>query len=79
MDIQTDRMLKAFYSFLSCLSVLHNYFDGLTKLFSDLYLVEFLDTSTKMFFLYTNLYIIKSLDVNVSYKFFKRSTNFLAN
>jgi len=25
------------------LSVLHNYFDGLTKLFSDLYLAKFLD------------------------------------
>jgi len=33
-----------------CLSVLHDYFDGPTKLFSDLYPVKFLDTSTKPFF-----------------------------
>jgi len=34
--------------FSSCLNFLHNYFDGPTKLFSDLYL--FLHTSTKSFF-----------------------------
>jgi len=28
---------------------LHNYFDGPTKLFSDLYLVKFLDTSAQLF------------------------------
>jgi len=32
------------------LSVLHNYFDDLIKLFSDLYLVKFLDSSAKPFF-----------------------------
>ena len=32
------------------LSVLHNYFDNPTKLFSDLYLVNFLDTLAKLFF-----------------------------
>jgi len=32
------------------LSVLHNYFDDLTKLFSDLYLAKFLDSSAKSFF-----------------------------
>jgi len=37
-----------------CLSVLHNYFDGPTKLFSDLYPAKFLDTSAKPFFLYCN-------------------------
>jgi len=31
------------------LSVLH-YFDGLTKLFSDLYLAKFFDVSIKFFF-----------------------------
>jgi len=30
--------------------VLHNYFDSPTKLFSDLYLAKFLDTSAKSFF-----------------------------
>jgi len=33
------------------LSVLHNYFDSRTKLFLDLYLIKFLNTS-KPFFLY---------------------------
>jgi len=35
------------------LSVLHNYFDSLTKLFSDLYLAKFLNTSAKLLFLST--------------------------
>jgi len=35
----------------SCLSFLHNYFDGPTELFSDLYLVKFLDILVKLFFL----------------------------
>jgi len=34
------------------LSVLHNYFDGPTKLFSNLYLAKFLDISIRPFFLY---------------------------
>jgi len=33
-----------------------NYFDGLTKLFSDLYLVKFLNGSTKPFFPCANIY-----------------------
>jgi len=32
-------------------NVLYNYFDSLTKLFSDLYLAKFLDTSANPFFL----------------------------
>jgi len=32
------------------MSFSHNYFDGSTKLFSDLCLAKFLDTSTKSFF-----------------------------
>jgi len=43
-------MLKHFAAFKR-LSVLYNYFDGAIKLFSDLYLVKFLDASTKPFFL----------------------------
>jgi len=38
------------------LSFLHNYFDGLTKLFSDLYLAKFLDISAKSFFPCTHSY-----------------------
>jgi len=34
----------------SCLSYLHNYFDGSTKLFSDLYSIEVLDILTKLYF-----------------------------
>jgi len=38
-------------SFLAIsLNVLYNYFDGQTKLFSDLYLAKFLDILTKPFF-----------------------------
>jgi len=33
-----------------CLNFLHNYFGGPTKLFSDLYLLQFLDISAKSFF-----------------------------
>jgi len=44
---------KSFDILTSSLSVLHNYFDSPTKLFSDLYLVKFLDTSMKLFFLCT--------------------------
>jgi len=32
------------------LSVLHNYFNGTIKFFSDVYLVKFLNTSVKLFF-----------------------------
>jgi len=37
------------------LSVLHNYFDGLTKLFSNLYLAKFLDFSAKLSFPYNQI------------------------
>jgi len=33
--------MSKFFAASSCLSVLHNYFNDLTKLFSDLYLVNF--------------------------------------
>jgi len=38
---------KSFNVLTTGLSVLHNYFDGQTKLFSDLYPAKFLDTSAK--------------------------------
>jgi len=46
-----DNIAKNFDILVINVSVLHNYFDGSTKLFSDLYLVKFLNTSTKSFFL----------------------------
>jgi len=46
-------MLKLLHHDQQCLSVLHNYFGGPTKLFSDLYLAKFLNTLLKSFFPYT--------------------------
>jgi len=46
---------KSFDILAISLSVLHYYFNGLTKLFSDLYLAIFLDTSAKLFFSYKNM------------------------
>jgi len=40
-------MLKLFAALSS---TVHNYFDASTKLFSDLYLAKFIDTSAKPFF-----------------------------
>jgi len=40
------------------LSDLYNYFDGPTKLFSNLYLAKFLDISTKPFFMYIEDFVI---------------------
>jgi len=41
---------KNFDILTTSLSVLYNYFDNPIKLFSDLYLVKFLNTSAKLFF-----------------------------
>jgi len=41
---------KSFDILTTSLSVLHNYFDGPIKLFSNLYLAKFLDFSAKSFF-----------------------------
>jgi len=38
-------------------SILHSYFDNPTKLFSNLYLAKFLNTSTKPFFVHIIIYI----------------------
>jgi len=47
------RNAKKFDILTICLSVLvYNYFDDLTKLFSDLYLTKFLGILTKSFFPY---------------------------
>jgi len=49
------------------LSILHNYFDDPTKLFSDLYPAKFLDTSAKPFFLCTSNYMrAKNADSEIS-------------
>jgi len=50
------RMLKHFVALLKCLSILHNYFDDLTKLFPNLY-SQFLDISEISFFLSTITYL----------------------
>jgi len=42
---------KSFNILVISLNVLHNYFNNPTNLFSDLYLVKFLDTSAKPSFL----------------------------
>jgi len=42
-------MMSKTLGYSSSLNILHNYFDSL-KLFPDLYLAEFLKTSTKPFF-----------------------------
>ena len=38
-----DNAVKSFDILGTSLNILHNYFDGLTKLFSDLYPIKFLD------------------------------------
>ena len=45
-------ILLEYTNFLQHSNFLHNYFDSLTKLFSDLYLTKFLNNSAKQFFLY---------------------------
>jgi len=42
---------KNFLQHCSSLSFLHNYFDGSTQLFSDLYLLKFLSIYSKIVFL----------------------------
>jgi len=39
-----SNVAKSFDNLTTSLSALHNYFDGLIKLFSDLYPAKFLDT-----------------------------------
>lgn len=43
------RTSKLFEATLSCLGVLYNYFNGSIKLFSTLYLANFLDAAVKLF------------------------------
>jgi len=59
-------MLK-FFAVLLIMSFLHNYFDGPTKLFSDLNLAKFSDILTKSFFPCTKLWIISYL-LNFKYQ-----------
>jgi len=46
------------FDILLSVNVQHNYFDGPTKLFSDLYLAKFLVTSAKLFFPCKKLFFI---------------------
>jgi len=48
-----NNVVKSFNILAISLSVLHNHFDSSTKLFSDLNLAKFLDTSVKSFFIGT--------------------------
>jgi len=50
-------LFKTFYKLH--LIILHNYLDSSTKLFSDLYLVKFLDTSEKSFFRWDFILTVK--------------------
>jgi len=45
---------KSFNILATSLSVQHNYFDSPVKLFLDLYLEKFINTSIKLFFPYNN-------------------------
>jgi len=47
--ITNKNVAKNFDILTTRLNVLHNYFDGLIKLFSNLYLTKFLDTSNRSF------------------------------
>jgi len=60
-----------------CLSILHNYFDGPAKLFSNQYLTKFLDTLAKSFFTgrYVQLPFIHLFQVNLSKVPFYLSNN----
>jgi len=59
------RMLKLFVALSSRLNVLHNYSNSLIKLFLNLYLTKFLDTS-KLFF--SNKYKNKQIICSISLK-----------
>jgi len=48
---------KNFDILATSLNILYNYFDNPTKLFLNLNLVKFLNTSAKSFFLYTEFHI----------------------
>jgi len=47
-------MLKLLQHCYQCLKLLRNYFDGPTKLFSDLYLIKFFNISAKLCTFYEN-------------------------
>jgi len=70
------------FDILATLSVLHNYFDGLTKLFLNLYLAKFLDISAKSFFtcrkihIYFYVYIKITIYVNCM-KLFSRNPEYV--
>jgi len=50
-----DNVTKSFNILAASLIILHHYFNGPTKLFSDLYLITFLDISVKSFFPCNNI------------------------
>jgi len=61
----TQVSIKLFIALFSLyLSLLHNYFDGPTKLLLNLYLTKLLDTSAKSFFPYVKVHLQKSATVD---------------
>jgi len=68
------KMLTLFAALLSMFSVLYNYFNGPTKLFSDLFQSAKLDISTKLFFLCRFCSIMypskkKIIDISINFYF----------
>jgi len=53
-----NKIVKNFDILAHNLNVLHNHFNGPTKLFLDLYLPKFLDTSVKSFFLCSSIFAL---------------------
>jgi len=63
-----SNIAKSFDISTVSLSVLHNYFDGPTKSFSDLHLAKFLDTLVKSIFLWIIFFPEITIQVDVSFK-----------
>jgi len=63
-----SNVAKNFDILATNLSVQHNYFDGSTKLFLDLYLIKFLDIWAKSFFLCNS---IRLYDLQIVHLFYE--------
>jgi len=62
--LNVDKTIKSFNIIAISLNILHNYYD--TKLFLDLYLTTFLDTSVKSFHSFHVLMLIKNYSLIAS-------------
>jgi len=63
--------VKCFNILATSLNVLHNYFDGPTKLFSDLYLTKFFDILAQSFF-FCKSWLLKMECITTRYNFISR-------